>query len=113
MLAKANRLTKKKDFEKTFKQGGSSYGKLLGIKAVKNDLESNRFGLIISNKVSKKAVERNKIRRQIREILKEQLAQLKPGFDLIIVTLPEILNKDSQEIKQNILYNFKRLRLYK
>lgn len=113
MLAKANRLTKNKDFEKTFKKGGSSYAKLLGIKAVKNDLEINRFGLIISNKISKKAVERNKIRRQIREIIKEQLTLIRPGYNLVIITLPEILNKDYLEIKQNILYNLKRLRLYK
>ena len=56
MLKKINRLTKQKDFEKVFKNGQSVYDGKLGIKALANNLPENRYGIIISAKVSKKAV---------------------------------------------------------
>ena len=60
MLVQKNRLTKKKDFDKTFKQGQGFKHDFLYLKIKKNNLESSRFGFIVSKKFSKKATERNK-----------------------------------------------------
>ena len=84
MFAKENRLTKDKEFDAVFKKGRSSYDKILGVKALKNDLSLNRFGILISVKVSKKAVERNKIRRQLRETTRQNLERIKKGMDVIV-----------------------------
>ena len=113
MLAKINRLTKDKDFDKTFKKGRSSYDKTTGVKTITNNLEVNRFGVVVGIKVSKKAVERNKIKRQIREVVKLQAEKLKNGHDLVIITLPAILGKTYKEIEDSVNSNLKRLKLYK
>ena len=113
MLAKENRLTKDKEFEKVFKTGRSSYGKLLGIKAVANELPDSRFGILVGIKVSKKAVERNKIKRRIREAIRARLENVKKGFDVVVITLPEILGKDYSEIERELENNLKRLRIVK
>ncbi|MCK4553470.1 ribonuclease P protein component [Candidatus Parcubacteria bacterium] len=112
MLNKINRLTKDKDFDNIFKNGKSSYDKLIGVKAIQNQLGNSRFGILVSAKVSKKAVERNKIKRQIREIIKLQLNKIKLGYDVVIITLPAILGKSYQEIERSVISHLKKLGLY-
>lgn len=113
MLKKINRLTKNKEFDYTFKKGRSSYDKTVGIKAVENDLKINRFGILISVKVSKKAVIRNKIKRQIREVIRLEMDKLKSGYDCVIITLPGIISKEYGEIEQSIKGHFKKLGMYR
>jgi len=112
MFKKINRLTKDKEFANVFKNGRSSYDKIMGVKAVATELNYNRFGIMISNKVSKKAVERNKIKRQIREAIKAQVNKMKPGRDIVIIVFPEALGKKYQDFVVSIGNNFKKLRLY-
>lgn len=108
MLAKQRRLQKSKDIEMVFKRGKTLNGKLLFLKLKKNDLEISRFGFIIGKKISNKAVIRNRLKRQLREIVGKNLSDIKPGFDVIVVAKPEIINKNYQEIKndlENLLQN--------
>ena len=102
MLSKANRLRLKKDFEKVFKQGKGFQQGFLFLKIIENDLGKTRFGFIVSKKISNKAVVRNKVKRQLREIIRKQLDQIKQGFDIVIVALPGIENQEFQEIKKTI-----------
>ena len=91
MLKKENRLTKDNDFDRAFKSGRSSYGRLLGIKAINNNLNDNRFGTLVSLKVSKLAVERNKIKRQIRAIVKNEAPLFNGNYDVVIVVHMAVL----------------------
>ena len=108
MLPKKNRLQKKKDFEKVFAQGKGFRQDLLFLKAVKNDSETLRFGLVVSKKISKSAVKRNKVKRRLREIIRSQLqnypsfeaGQKNKGLDIVIVSLPGIEQKNYQEIEE-------------
>jgi len=113
MLKKINRIRRDKEFDRVFKTGHSFYGQVLGVKAVANDLGYNRFGIIISTKVSKKAVVRNKFRRQIRAIIRINLDKLKPGHDVVLIIFPLILDKNYQELENIVKNGFKRLNLYK
>jgi ribonuclease P protein component len=113
MLKKENRLTKNNDFDNVFKRGRSAYFDILGVKAVPNSLNTNHFGIIVSNKVSKKAVERNKIKRQIRAIIENELFLLNVGYDIVIIVFKPILAKNYEEIKAVLWFNFRKLRLYK
>lgn len=105
---KIGKLTKNKEFDRVFKEGKSSYDKLLGIKKMENEMREVRLGIIVSGKTSKKAVERNKIRRRIREIFRLTLEKIQPS-DYVVITLPEIKDKKFQEIEKSIKFNLKRL----
>jgi len=113
MLKKANQLRLDKEFDQVFKRGRSSYVKILGVKAFLTKEEESRFGILVSNKISKKAVQRNKIKRQIREILRLKLAKIKSGYDIVVVTLPAILGKDYEEIEAAIDATLDKLRIFK
>ena len=113
MLKKTNRITKDKEFDRAFKTGQSFYTKVFGIKAAGNNLEAIRLGVLVSTKVSKKAVIRNKVKRQIREIIQKELPALKEGKDLVVIVFSQILDKKFEEIKEEIIFGLKKLRLYK
>jgi ribonuclease P protein component len=74
---------------------------MLYLKYYPNNLGENRYRIIVSKKVSKKAVVRNKIKRRIREILR--CLDIKPGYDIVVITNKEIVDKSFQEIKQMLL----------
>lgn len=111
MLKKIYRLTKDKDFKRVFQKGSSSFDKMLGIKAVENGKRYSRFGILVGTKVSKQAVIRNKIKRQIREIIKLDLKNIKSGFDYVIISLPAVDGKFYKEIEESVKNNFKKLTL--
>jgi len=105
MLAPENRLKKKKDFENVFKNGKSIKQDSLYLKYKKNNLEQSRFGIVVGKNYSKKAVERNKIKRRLREIIKEQNVK---GLDIVIVVLPGADNS-FETLKENAGKVFKKI----
>ncbi|MDO8592199.1 MAG: ribonuclease P protein component [bacterium] len=113
MLAKQSRLVKQKDFEKIFQQGRSYYSKLLGIKAMVNEQQENRYGIVISTKVSKKSTERNKLKRQIRHAIKRLDYELAQGMDIIVMALPAISGQGYNTIKSELERILIKLKLLK
>lgn len=113
MLAKENRITLNKEFDRVFKTGQSFYAKEIGVKAISNSLNLSRFGILVGLKVSKKAVIRNKIKRQIRAIISQEMPNLKGGKDVVIISLPLILEKNFEEIEKTLKFGFNKLNLYK
>lgn len=107
------RLAKKKDFDRVFSQGRSSYGNFLGFKTLPNEDEVSRLGIIVSKKVSKLAVERNRIRRRIRSIMNELAADFTGYWDLVVIVLPGAKDKPFFEIKDLILANLYRQKVIK
>jgi ribonuclease P protein component len=102
MLPKINRIKKKKDFDLIFKKGKSFKTSLLVLKIMKNGLDKNRFGFIVSQKVSKKAVVRNRIRRRLTEMVKDNIKPETIAQDVVFIALPGIDKKDFLEIKSEV-----------
>lgn len=113
MLARQLRLVKEKDFKKIFKQGKSFYTKIFQIKVLTNELEINRYGIVISTKVSKKSVERNKLKRQFRAAINEFDKKLVSGFDLVIIGFPAALSQEYKFIKNELEKSLFILKLFK
>jgi ribonuclease P protein component len=108
MLPKINRLTKKKDFDLVFKKGNSVKGDFLLFKALGNKLKENRFGFIVSNKVSKRATVRNKIKRRMRQAAYKELPKNSNHRDVVIIALPGSEKREFLEIQEVISKFFKR-----
>lgn len=112
MFNQNNRLRKTKEIEKTFKSGKSFYNNNLGFKILKNNLDESRFCVIISAKISKKAVERNKIKRRIRAIINQDLKQIKKGFDIIIIVTKNIIDLNFSDLELEIEDSLKKIGAY-
>lgn len=103
-LAKTLRLRKEKDFKTVFIKGKIFKGSFLNLRIFKNNLNTSRFGFVISVKISKKAVLRNKTKRRLKECARLNLARLKPGFDVVIVaTRKDITNQKSNIICEELI----------
>lgn len=96
-LKTKNRLKKKKEFDGVFKNGKTVNGSFLFIKFKSNNLDVSRFGFVISLKVSKKAVKRNRIRRLLAETAQNNLKQIKDNYDIIIVVKPGMAEKITEK----------------
>ena len=96
MLPKQNRLKLKKDFERIFKQGKGYKQNFLFLKVLENGLKETRFGFIVSKKISKKAVIRNKLKRRLREVIRDKLKEekIRPGIDVVLTAFPGLEEKD-------------------
>lgn len=112
MLEKKNRICKNKEFDRVF-TGQSFYARVLGIKSTNNNLAESRMGVLVGLKVSKKAVIRNKLKRQIRSIISQELPLIQSGKDLVLITLPPIIEVNFKDIKEAIQSGLKKLNLYK
>jgi ribonuclease P protein component len=62
--------------------------------------ESKKFGFLISKKFFKKAVERNKLKRRLREMLREKIEKIREGARIIFIALPGFEKKGLQELKE-------------
>jgi len=110
MLSKTNRLRKERDFENLFKRGKSFKKDFLILRVVQNNLGDSRFGFIVSQKVSKKAVLRNKIKRRLRDIVGRNIEEIIKGRDVALIVLPGFEKKsflETKEALENLLKNIK------
>lgn len=108
MLARKNRITGKSNFEKIKNEGVLYQGKAFGLAVLKRE-ESNppRFAFVISTKISKKAVERNRAKRRLGEAVRKNLDKTKNGFDVLFLAKKEILKSSTKEIADEITRLFK------
>lgn len=115
MLPDANRLKHRKDFSAVYRKGmrrNSAHFCLRALRKPKSiesrkptaekSLQPTRTGISISLKVSKRAVVRNRIKRQIRAALRQLLPRLKFGWDLVIVVRPIAQECNYAEILQEL-----------
>lgn len=112
MLNQSLRLNKNKEFDQVFQAGHSFFGIFLGIKALKNGENINKFGVLVGLKISKLAVKRNLVKRRIKSVLKKENKNLKQGYNIVVITKPEIINQNYQEIKEEISRGLSKLKLY-
>jgi ribonuclease P protein component len=99
MLKKTHTIRKQTEIQDVFRLGKTYKTKGLLLKIKENNLEKYRMTVIVSSKVNAKAVYRNKIKRQIKSFFIEEIKEKKYNKDFIFITLKEINNLDSQEIK--------------
>lgn len=85
MLPPRFRLTKKDDFSRVLKYGRIKSEGQLALRFCDNNLRVSRFAFLASKKLFPRAVQRNLIKRQFREALRQQLDIIKPGSDIILV----------------------------
>lgn len=89
-LPKANRL-RRQDFKEVYQCGLRLYSSHLILRALpRQDSQpsSSCIGISISQKVSKKAVVRNRIKRQLKGIFRTLLPDLHLGWKIVVVVRP-------------------------
>jgi ribonuclease P protein component len=105
MLPKQHRLRSRQDFTTVYQKGIRLNRFAIGLRAYHHSVQPQpplRVGISISTKVSKRAVVRNRIKRQLRAALRQLLPKLERGWDLVIVVYPNALGCDYPEFLQQL-----------
>jgi ribonuclease P protein component len=105
MLTRRHRLTKSDNVSGILKSGGMASSKFLVARFRKSELKHNRFSVIVSNKIDSKAVNRNRVRRQIYELLRLNLDKFSADqhFDILILPKKAIIGATYEEIEKQLL----------
>ena len=83
-------------------QGSTKKKAELSASVVFEDTPPTQIGISVSQKVSKRAVIRNRIKRQIRSALRHFLPQLAPGWQLVIVVKPSAIQCDYEDFLREL-----------
>lgn len=83
-LPREARICRPADFEALRSSSGRAGGRCFHLRYRRNGLDHARLGLAISKRVSKRAVERNRIKRLLRESFRRVRHQL-PPIDLMVM----------------------------
>ncbi len=120
MLPKQNKLKRMKDFDILFKEGRFVNGELLSVRVWrvnpskyprrKYEADDLKIGFLVGKKVHKGAVKRNRIKRQMREVIGSLLKKgsMKKGYHLALVAKPVIFGKEYKDTEKDILSLLKR-----
>ena len=103
MLKRENRIRLKKEFLEIKNKGRVYYSPLFGLLMSKENDDQKKFAFVVSKKISKKAVERNRIRRLLSEVVRNNLDKFEDGIRLVFLTKQAVLGKSLKEIERELL----------
>lgn len=123
MLQQENRLKKKRDIEIAFAEGRFVGGNFINIKVWKVDPlkylkraysgKELQFAFVVGVKIDKRAVVRNRLKRQMREVVRLLLKENKilPGFFVMVMAKKEMIGQEYSLISDDIISTLRRSRL--
>jgi ribonuclease P protein component len=86
-------LSRPQDFAAIQEAGTTRSHSLLSARFLRTDLETTRFGLATGRALGS-AVARNRVRRRLREALRVMAPSFQPGWDVLIIARPAIVEAD-------------------
>lgn len=115
MLSFKNRFHGHGSLKYVYKNGQSVRGRLISLKYTPNPRRTQpRFSVVVSKKVLKSAVGRNRIRRRVYEIIRENLPALEQKIDVVVLIFSaDVRTLPHDELKKIIHESFTEAGIYK
>lgn len=108
-MERHHRLTHSADFARVRTQGRAWAQPLFVFSAGRNGLDRTRFGFIVSRRVGN-AVVRNRVKRQLREVVRRHLDEFPVGWDIVLVARAPIVKAPFAEIEHALAQALRRAR---
>lgn len=112
MLPKARRISKS-DFPNLMKTGWglSSANFNLKYSALASGSQGSRWSVVVSKKIAKTALDRNKLKRRARYVLTKNLAKMKPGYQVAIFFRANLLKAPFSALEAELINLLNRAKL--
>ncbi len=103
---KRRRLSRSAEFERVYRQGRSKGNRFLVLYAFPredgaDEEDGPRLGLSVSRRVGG-AVDRNRVKRRLRHLVRSRLAALPEGTDLVVRTQPGAADRSASELADDL-----------
>jgi len=103
-------LTKNYEFKRLYNKGKNAASKHAAVYYAKNGTSENRLGITVSTKLGG-AVQRNRIRRRLKEIYRLNEHLFCVGYNIVLVARMRCLYAGWSELEESVLSLFKKLDL--
>jgi len=103
-------LTKNYEFRKLYNKGKTAASKYVAVYCMRNYKDDNMLGITVSTKLGG-AVQRNRIRRRLKEIYRLNEHTLHRGHNIVIVARHRSRFAKWSELESSVLYLFNKLKL--
>lgn len=102
MLPKTYRLSLKNPKKRgpTKRYEGAFFNLVVGSRG--SSTATTQFAFIVSTRVDKKAVIRNRVKRLLSEAVRPLLPRIRPGAEVLVFTKPTAAGKDLKEFQEEI-----------
>jgi len=88
-------LSRPQDFATLSERGAIKSNPLMTIRFLRTDLDTTRLGLSTGRRLGG-AVIRNRVRRRLREVLRVMAPSFQPGWDVLIIARPALVEADHE-----------------
>lgn len=114
MLSFAHRFHGHGSLRYVYKNGQAIRSRLITIKYTHNPHRKNsRFAVVVSKKVHKSAVGRNRMRRRVYEVIRHELPNMPRAHDVaVMIFSSEVINLPANELSETIKQLFSQADLY-
>lgn len=108
--AHPNRLKKNWEFQRVYKTGKKYWDTNFVIYVYRTQLNHTRLGITVSKKVGK-SVQRNRVKRLIREVFRILRSELHPQYDIVVVGRSPACKLSASQAQESLHELFGRARL--
>ena len=105
------KLKKNYEFQEVYKKGVYLANRHLVVYALENNESYSRFGVAVGKKVGKSVV-RSRATRLIREAIRQNIQEIKQGYDIVILARAGAKGENFFSIENSFLHLMNKLQLY-
>lgn len=115
MLQFQNRFHGHSSLKYVYKHGVSQRSRMITVRSIHNPRRQHaRFAVVVSKKILKSAVGRNRIRRRVYEVIRQELPKLKPSHDVVVLIFSsEVRDIPFTDLQENMRSLLERAGLYR
>jgi len=98
---RSRRLKKAEEFQRVFKRPERSADRFFTVLAIPNGKRQPRLGLAISKKTVRRAIDRNRVKRLVRESFRQH-QQVIGGWDIVVMSRRAAAEADNEQLRRSL-----------
>ncbi|HHM04355.1 MAG TPA: ribonuclease P protein component [Gammaproteobacteria bacterium] len=105
---KSHRLLKRQDYQRVFNHGKRHSHGGFTVLALRNQLPHPRLGLVVSKRCGRRSVDRQRLKRLVRESFRLQQDTL-GGLDIVVIGRSDALHRSNEELFASLSRHWRKL----